>query len=65
MKYVDEFRNRSVATAIAERIKQTVRRLWTIMEVCGGRLIRLCDSGSITCCREISGWLTGERGTDH
>lgn len=41
MKYVGEFRNRSVATALAERIKQTVRRLWTIMEVCGGRLIRL------------------------
>ena len=37
MKYVDEFRNRAVAAALAERIKQTVRRPWTIMEVCGGQ----------------------------
>jgi len=33
MKYVDEFRDR--AAALAEQIKQTVRQLWTIMEVCG------------------------------
>ncbi len=32
MKYVDEFRDCAVATALAERIKQTVRRPWTIME---------------------------------
>ncbi|HBR51385.1 MAG TPA: hydrogenase formation protein HypD [Nitrospira sp.] len=37
MKYVDEFRDRAVAAALAERIKQTVRRPWTIMEVCGGQ----------------------------
>jgi hydrogenase expression/formation protein HypD len=37
MKYVDEFRNRAVATALAERIKRTVHRPWTIMEVCGGQ----------------------------
>jgi hydrogenase expression/formation protein HypD len=37
MKYVDEFRNRVVAAALAERIKKTVRRPWTIMEVCGGQ----------------------------
>ena len=37
MKYVDEFRDRAVAVALAERIKQTVRRPWTIMEVCGGQ----------------------------
>lgn len=37
MKYVDEFRDRSVATALAERIKKTVGRPWTIMEVCGGQ----------------------------
>lgn len=36
MKYVDEFRNRAVAAALAERIKKTVQRPWTIMEVCGG-----------------------------
>jgi hydrogenase expression/formation protein HypD len=37
MKYVDEFRDRAVAAALAERIKQIVRRPWTIMEVCGGQ----------------------------
>lgn len=37
MKYADEFRDRAVATVLAERIKQTVRRPWTIMEVCGGQ----------------------------
>ena len=37
MKYVDEFRDRAVAAALAERIKKTVRRPWTIMEVCGGQ----------------------------
>ena len=37
MKYVDEFRDRAAVTALAERIKQIVRRPWTIMEVCGGQ----------------------------
>lgn len=37
MKYVDEFRDRVVAAALAERIKTIVRRPWTIMEVCGGQ----------------------------
>jgi hydrogenase expression/formation protein HypD len=37
MKYVDEFRDRAVAEALAERIKQTAQRPWTIMEVCGGQ----------------------------
>ena len=37
MKYVDEFRDRTLATTIAERITRTVRRPWMIMEVCGGQ----------------------------
>lgn len=37
MKYVDEFRDRALVAALAERIKQTVRRAWTIMEICGGQ----------------------------
>lgn len=37
MKYVDEFRDRAVAAALAERVKQAVTRPWTIMEVCGGQ----------------------------
>lgn len=44
MKYVDEFRDRAVAAALAERIKKTVRRPWTIMEVCGKKIGR--ESGS-------------------
>ncbi|MBS0149606.1 MAG: hydrogenase formation protein HypD [Nitrospira sp.] len=37
MKYVDEFRDRVVAVALAERIKKAATRPWTIMEVCGGQ----------------------------
>lgn len=37
MKYVDEFRDRRVATALADRIKKTIHRSWTVMEVCGGQ----------------------------
>lgn len=37
MKYVDEYRERATAAALADAITQTVRRPWTIMEVCGGQ----------------------------
>lgn len=37
MKYVDEYRDRALAAALAERIRSTVTRPWTIMEVCGGQ----------------------------
>lgn len=37
MKYVDEFRDGTVASVLAERIRKTARRPWTIMEVCGGQ----------------------------
>ncbi len=37
MKYVDEYRASATAAALAETIKQTVRRPWTVMEVCGGQ----------------------------
>lgn len=37
MKYVDEYRDRALAATLAERINKTVRRPWTIMEVCGGQ----------------------------
>jgi len=52
MKYVDEFRDRAVATALAERIKQTVRRPWTIMEVCGGQTHAIARFDSIVYCRK-------------
>lgn len=37
MKYVDEYRESATAAALAESIKQTVRRPWTVMEICGGQ----------------------------
>jgi len=37
MKYVDEYRDRTLATTIAERIARTMSRPWMIMEVCGGQ----------------------------
>ncbi|MDQ6891478.1 MAG: hydrogenase formation protein HypD [Acidobacteriota bacterium] len=37
MKYLDEYRNGGVATAIAKTIAETVTRPWTLMEVCGGQ----------------------------
>lgn len=37
MRYVDEFRDRTVAKALAARIRRTVRQPWTLMEVCGGQ----------------------------
>jgi hydrogenase expression/formation protein HypD len=45
MKYVDEFRDRAVAAALAERIKETVTRPWTVMEVCGGQTHSIVRSG--------------------
>src|SRR5947209_79650 len=37
MKYVDEYRDGAAAARLAEAIRRTVTRPWTIMEVCGGQ----------------------------
>ena len=37
MKYLDEYRDPVAAQKLAEAIKRTVTRPWTIMEVCGGQ----------------------------
>jgi hydrogenase expression/formation protein HypD len=37
MKFVDEFRNETLARKYAERIRAAVTRPWTIMEICGGQ----------------------------
>jgi hydrogenase expression/formation protein HypD len=37
MKMVDEFRDPVVAAQLAQAIRQTARRPWVIMEVCGGQ----------------------------
>jgi hypothetical protein len=65
MKYVDEFRDRAVATALAERIKKTVRRPWTIMEVCGGQTHSIVRFGLDSLLPLTSLWFRGERGSDH
>ena len=37
MKYIDEYRDRTVAAHYADVIRRTVTRPWTIMEICGGQ----------------------------
>src|ERR1700683_4802697 len=37
MKYLDEYRDAGVAGKLAEAIRRTVTKPWTIMEVCGGQ----------------------------
>ena len=36
MKYIDEFRDKELIMKLAERIKKSVKREYTFMEVCGG-----------------------------
>src|SRR5271170_3074428 len=47
MKYVDEYRDPRLAERLLERIRRTVTRLWTIMEVCGGQTHTLIRSGIV------------------
>jgi len=37
MKYLDEYRDERVSTALLDEIRRTVTRPWTLMEVCGGQ----------------------------
>lgn len=37
MRYVDEYRNETLARRYADRIRAAVTRPWTIMEICGGQ----------------------------
>jgi hydrogenase expression/formation protein HypD len=37
MKYLDEYRDPQAAGKVAEAIRRTTKRPWTIMEVCGGQ----------------------------
>ncbi|MEW6750984.1 MAG: hydrogenase formation protein HypD [Candidatus Latescibacterota bacterium] len=37
MKFVDEYRDAGAARGLAEAIRRTVSRPWTLMEVCGGQ----------------------------
>ena len=45
MKFMDEYRDKDAAAKIAAQIRRTVRRPWTLMEVCGGQTHTILKSG--------------------
>ena len=45
MKYVDEYRDAKLSERLLSAIRRTVRRPWTLMEVCGGQTHTLVRSG--------------------
>jgi hydrogenase expression/formation protein HypD len=45
MKYLTEYRDGTIGRAIAERIKATATRRWTLMELCGGQTHTIVRQG--------------------
>jgi hydrogenase expression/formation protein HypD len=45
MKYLSEYRDPALAQALAQRIRQTATRRWTLMEVCGGQTHTIVRQG--------------------
>jgi hydrogenase expression/formation protein HypD len=45
MKFLDEYRDSATAAQLARSIRKTVRRPWTLMEVCGGQTHTIVKSG--------------------
>jgi len=45
VKYVDEYRDDTIAMALVDRIRASASRPWTIMEVCGGQTHTLIRQG--------------------
>ncbi len=45
MKYIDEYRDRAAALAIAAAIRRGVTRSWTLMEICGGQTHTILKTG--------------------
>ncbi|MFZ5624718.1 MAG: hydrogenase formation protein HypD [Gemmatimonadota bacterium] len=45
MKYVSEYRDRSLARALARQIRETATRRWVMMEVCGGQTHTIVKQG--------------------
>jgi hydrogenase expression/formation protein HypD len=45
MKYLDEYRNESLARKVVREIERLVTRHWTIMEVCGGQTHSIVKHG--------------------
>ena len=45
MKFVDEYRDRATVETLTAAIRATVRRPWTIMEICGGQTHAIVKHG--------------------
>ena len=45
MKYLSEYRDAGIAKDLLDRIRKTVTRPWTIMEICGGQTHSLVKNG--------------------
>ena len=45
MKYLDEYRDASIARALAEEIRKRCTRTWVLMEICGGQTHTLIRYG--------------------
>lgn len=45
MKYLDEYRDGDIARGLADRIRSTATRRWTLMEVCGGQTHTIVRQG--------------------
>src|SRR5688572_19158956 len=45
MRFVDEYRDGLTAKALAEAIRRTATRPWTLMEVCGGQTHTILKHG--------------------
>ena len=45
MKFVDEYRDRSAVQQMAQAIRRTSTRPWTLMEVCGGQTHTIVKTG--------------------
>jgi hydrogenase expression/formation protein HypD len=45
MKYLAEYRDGSIARALADRIRSTATRRWTLMELCGGQTHTIVRQG--------------------
>jgi hydrogenase expression/formation protein HypD len=45
MKFLDEYRDREAAAALAKRIAEKARGDWTLMEVCGGQTHTILKTG--------------------
>ncbi len=45
MKFIDEYRDPAAARQLAQAIRRTVARPWTVMEICGGQTHTIVKSG--------------------